>query len=278
MASHPPPPVRSTLAGLLLAGLLSSLPVAGCATADPGPGHFIHAYRQAPVCEIRTDDGGDGTVDSITLDHYDKHERVAVEELDQDADGSVDVRSRFAYDDHARLRRVESTAGGAIQVRTLEYEQDDLVRESFDDPEGRRHVRLYAQSGGSEIEPVAGEERESVTLTYDADNRVVAEDRRMPHGAHTYSTFHYDENGDRVGERVVQAGQPSACVVEFEHDADHRLLRQVHRLEGTDPVVTTFTWRPDGTLAASETRAGDTLRERVDYSAACRVRRVPERH
>jgi len=266
---------HSSLPVLCCLALLSG---AGCATADPGPGHFIHTYRPAPVCEIRTDDDGDGQVDSITVDHYDKHERVALEELDQDANGSVDVRSRFAYDGQGRLRRVESTADGATQTRILEYEDDNLVRESWTDAAGRRHVRLYAQDGQARTEPAAGEERESVTLTYDAESRVIAEDRQMPHGAHSYSSFRYDENGDRIAERVVQAGQPTACAVEFDHDADHRLIRQVHRLEGTDPVITTFTWRPDGTLARTETRAGETLSARVDYGEGCRVRRVAEHH
>jgi YD repeat-containing protein len=266
--------------GILLCLGASALSLGGCggATANPGPGRFHRPSLRAPVCEIRTDEDGDGEVDSIAFDHYDRHERVAVEELDQDADGNVDVSMRFAYDGRDRLRRVETTAQGVTQTRALEYQEDDLVRETWTDAEGQRHVRLYGHDGRVEAEPVAGEERESVTMTYDAQGRVIAEDRRLPHGAHTYSSFTYDENGDRIGERVEQAGQPLACVVEFEHDSQHRLRRQVHHLEGTEPVVTTFTWRPDGTLAQSETRAGDVLRERVSYGEACRVRKVPERH
>ncbi|NOY90707.1 MAG: hypothetical protein GXP55_05805 [Deltaproteobacteria bacterium] len=265
---------RASIA-MLACGCISAC---GGASQVAGRGHFHQPFAAAPVCEIRTDDDGDGEIDSIALDHYDRHERVAVEELDQDADGSVDVRTRFAYDGRSRLRRVEATADGVTQTRVLEYDDDDLLRETWQDPDGRRHVRLYGHDGRAEVEPVAGEERESVTLTYDTRGRVIAEDRRLPHGAHTYSSFRYDENGDRVGERVEQAGQPLACVVEFEHDAGHRLRRQVHRLEGTEPVVTTYTWRPDGTLAQRETRAGDVLRERVTYGEGCRVREVPERH
>jgi len=230
------------------------------------------------VCEIRNDDDGDGEVDVITTDHYDRSERVAVEEVDQDADGSPDVGIRFAYDSRSRLRRVESTAEGVTQTRVLEYNEADLVRETWTDPEGHRHVRLYGRDSDERVTTAVGDERESVTLTYDAQDRVSAEDRRLPHGVHTYSTFRYDENGDRVGVTVEQAGRPMACVVDFEHDDDHHLVRQTHRLEGTEPLTTTYTWRDDGTLASSETRAGELLRSRTEYGDGCRVRHVPERH
>lgn len=265
--------LAAAVAGILV---LASAGLA-CGAGGVPRGHFLRVRSQAPVCEARTDEDGDGQVDSIVFDHYDRRERVAVQELDEDADGQIDVRTRYAYGG-GLLRRVEVTADAAAHTRLLEYVGEELVRETWRDADDRRHVRVYGREGRPAPDALPGEHHETVTRTHDADDRVLTEDRTLPNGGRTFTTFGYDERGDRVSERLEQAGQPMACVVEFEHDDAHRLRRQVHRLGDTPEVETVFTWRPDGTLASRETRSSGVLRQRTDYGEGCRVREVSPRH
>lgn len=272
------PSVRRLRAPIAFAlGLSPLFGLVACGAGGVPRGHFLRVRAEASVCETRTDEDGDGQVDSIVVEHYDGRERVAVEELDQDADGQAEVSIRYAYAE-GLLRRVETTVGDATHTRLLEYRGEHLVRETWRDAAGQHHARLYGTELRAAPEVVVGHQSEIVLRTHDAEGRVSTEDRRLANGARTFSTFTYDVNGDRLAERLEHAGQPMACLVDYEHDEERRLRRRVHRLGGTPAVETVFQWRPDGTLARSETRSGGELRQRIDYGEGCRVREVPGRH
>ncbi len=82
-----------------------------------------------------TDSGADGSIDRVTLYHYDSWGRLTGYETDSDGDGVWDQTTTYHYDGGGRVQSIDTDADGdglVDSIRIYTYEGDKLVRVDTD--------------------------------------------------------------------------------------------------------------------------------------------------
>jgi RHS repeat-associated protein len=196
------------------------------------------------------------------------------------------------YDDGDRPRRITDGVGGAL---TMDYDPAGrlsritdkagrITRHSYDSsgrltsierPEGTQSFtydavgRLVQTSDSSGTG--TGTSASTITYEYDAVDRVVAE-THLVGTRNTRIAYEYDPL-DRRTARVVTSTSPDGNFgpdrTEYAYDLDDRLTEVRYRGDGTQSLVTTFTWDADSRLTRKVLPNGISVDH--TYDAASRL-------
>ncbi len=189
-------------------------------TRREDPQHVVRVTTYDGLDRVLTDTLASGTSSAQTTSYeYDENDNVTAKILDNGAFGVQ--RTEFAFDPFDRLIRETWPVGGASSgISTSSYYQNGLLKEkteangqrstySYDTAGRAKIISLYNSSGSidetrnftyDKVNNVltVNDKYGTSTLTYDALNRVISEER-TDLGQSTYKvSYQYDLNGNRI--------------------------------------------------------------------------------